>query len=127
MALRISPRSKEYLTAGRTLDELRSYEPEMRAAGFRKRRNAHGQAATTTREFFQWWDRKGTASKSARHAAGKCIRCGAAVARSQRGVSQWCRDHLVQYREYARSYYHEKLKPKRQQQLASSVNPHHST
>lgn len=122
MALRISPRAKEYLTVGQTLDELRAYEPELRAAGFRKRRNARGRATTTVGEFFQWWDRKGTASQSARRATGKCVRCGAPVARSQRGQSQWCKTHLLEYREYARNYYHEKLKPKRRKEVMPSAD-----
>lgn len=96
--IRISPRSKEYLTVGRTLEELRSYESQLRAAGFRKRRGACGRAKTTVGEFFQWWDRipKATANNI-------CVKCKEPRARKKNGSFSWyCLKHLVELRERQR-------------------------
>lgn len=105
-------RRKECLTTGRTLEELRRQEPQLRAAGFRKRRLCHGQSLNTG-DFYQWWDRVGTRSYKTWKAAGLCIRCGGKPAISSRGKSQWCKEHLEEYRQYAKDYYHRKLKPLR--------------
>lgn len=107
--MRISPRTKEYLTVGRTLEELRQQEPEMRAVGFRKRRNGQGQATTVTKEFFQWWDRVGsrsnwTETQQERKSKGLCVKCGqpAALKRNAK-TSQFCLKHLTQHRERQRA------------------------
>lgn len=108
-------RCKEYLTVGCTLEELRQREREMRAAGFRKRRNGSGQAKTTTKEFYQWWDRVRTIKKVSRQreyqiklrAQHRCIVCGQPAAPSTRnkdGYSQYCIKHVISQREYMRKY-----------------------
>lgn len=80
---------------GRTLEELQSHEKEVRGQGFRKRRNAHGQAKTITKEFFQWWDRKGV-----KRDGDTCIKCREPRAVKPNGSkSQFCQSHLVAHRE----------------------------
>lgn len=55
-------RRREYLTVAKTLPELRQQDQEMFAAGFVKRRGAHG-FSEVTRDFYQWWDRAVPASE----------------------------------------------------------------
>ena len=118
----ISKRTKEYLTVGRTLEELRQQEPEMRAAGVRKRRNGQGKAATVTKEFFQWWDRitKTNANNWPQRtrqiklrAEHRCIICGQPATPSPRtkdGFSQYCARHLIAQRERGRKYHGSKVR-----------------
>lgn len=107
---------KEYVTVARTLAELAEYEPSMKVAGFRKRRDANGQSLNTG-EFFQWWDRKtneqqDVSSQRRRHLAlraeHRCILCGKpampSVYQTKDGFTQYCEFHQAQQREYQRRY-----------------------
>lgn len=110
---------KEYLAVAETPEGLKRQEPQLHAAGFRKRRMCHGRSPNTG-QYYQWWDRVGARNWRTWRAAGLCIRCGNKVTTSTRGrKSQWCKTHLEEYRRYSNDYYHRKLKPLRN---ASSEN-----
>lgn len=94
--IKISPRAKKFLTTGRTLEELRSYEKQLHDAGFRKRRNGNGKS-TTGYEYFQWWDRKGERDKDS------CVKCSKPTVVKPNGKRSWfCVEHLIANRERQR-------------------------
>lgn len=118
-------RCKEYLTTGKTLAELKKWEPVLRKAGFRKRRNCHGQSPNT-KEFYQWWDRKKTDTlvgrvqrrRLALRAEHRCIICGnpavASVYKTKDGYGQYCEHHQTAQREYQRRYRENQVKQEKE-------------
>lgn len=116
----LKSRRKEYLTVGATVEELRSYDKMLRAAGFKKRYGASGQSPAT-KEFYQWWDKtmknnnnakQQSQREASRRSGGLCIKCGERAAPSTRknanGSSQYCVAHLVAHREYQRTRFNYK-------------------
>lgn len=107
----------EYLTVGANPAELKSYEIQLRRAGFRKRRNGYGQSPNTG-QWYQWWDRKGSAKRSCtirerRRKEGSCIRCGNQAVESVRGgFSQYCEPHRERNRAYMKDYMRRRKKEK---------------